>query len=161
VRAGRPAVGRASIGHSLTLRLLGLLCQPCGATREIQECARAFTAIPATVEVRNQARVHLWYPAKFGVPCDRFHTCEDGIDSFAVLTCSIRTRRVGTELRTYAPHGFGDLLDLVVRPNPTRPLRTIYEAKTRRWSEVWPSLRVIAWPSESPAEGRAISSSAG
>lgn len=114
----------------------------------VQECARAFTGVPAAVEVRNQARVHLWYPAKFGLPCDPFRTCEDGIDSFPVMTCCVGTRRVGTGLSTYAPHGFEDLLNLVVRPHAARPLRAVYEAKTRRWSEAWPGLRVIPWPAE-------------
>ncbi len=29
----------------------------------------AFAGMPAEVEIRNEARVHLWYEEKFGVPC--------------------------------------------------------------------------------------------
>ena len=28
-----------------------------------------FAGLPAPVQIRNQARVHLWYQEKFGVPC--------------------------------------------------------------------------------------------
>ncbi|MER7179429.1 nucleotidyltransferase family protein [Streptomyces hyaluromycini] len=28
-----------------------------------------FADLPAVVEIRNEARVHLWYEQKFGVPC--------------------------------------------------------------------------------------------
>ncbi len=115
----------------------------------IRKCAEAFRDVPAHVEVRNQARVHLWYPAKFGILCEPFRNCEDGIDSFAMTTCCVGTRRVGGAFRTYAPHGFGDLFNMVLRPNPVRPLRAIYEEKGRRWSASWPKLRVLPWPSDS------------
>lgn len=35
----------------------------------IRRAAAAFGALSATVEVRNEARVHLWYEDKFGVSC--------------------------------------------------------------------------------------------
>src|SRR5262245_22955723 len=41
-----------------------------------------------TVEVANQARVHLWYPQYFGQPCPMLTSSEDGIGRFLVLeTC--------------------------------------------------------------------------
>jgi hypothetical protein len=35
----------------------------------IQEGCRLFGDLPAPVQIRNQARVHLWYEQKFGVAC--------------------------------------------------------------------------------------------
>ncbi len=35
----------------------------------IRAAADVFADLPADVEVRNEARVHLWYERKFGVPC--------------------------------------------------------------------------------------------
>src|SRR5690349_22769788 len=32
---------------------------------------KIFAGLPAPVQIRNQARVHLWYERKFGVPCPR------------------------------------------------------------------------------------------
>ena len=32
----------------------------------IARAAEVFSGTPVPVEVRNQARVHLWYPARFG-----------------------------------------------------------------------------------------------
>jgi hypothetical protein len=29
----------------------------------------AFRDLPVAVEIRNEARVHLWYEGRFGVPC--------------------------------------------------------------------------------------------
>src|SRR5690349_9216096 len=38
----------------------------------IRRAQQLFSDIPATIEVRNEARVHLWYEQKFGVPARRF-----------------------------------------------------------------------------------------
>jgi hypothetical protein len=114
----------------------------------IRQCADAFRDLGVPVEVRNQARVHLWYPDRFGVTVAPFRTCEDGIDAFAMTTCCVATRRIDGGLRTYAPHGFSDLYNLVLRPNPVRATRAVYEAKARRWLAVWPDLEVLPWPSD-------------
>ena len=67
---------------------------------------------------------------------------------FAMTTCCVATRRVDGRLRTYAPHGFADLYNLVLRPNPVRATQAVYEEKARRWRSLWPDLQVLPWPSE-------------
>ena len=114
----------------------------------IRRCAEAFGDLGVPVEVRNQARVHLWYPHRFGVMVEPFRTCEDGVDAFAMTTCCVATRRVDGRLRTYAPHGFADLYNLVLRPNTVRATQAVYEEKARRWLSLWPDLQVLPWPSE-------------
>ena len=119
----------------------------------IRRCADAFADVAAPIEVRNQARVHLWYPDRFGVVVEPFRSCEDGIDAFAMTTCCVGTRIVDGQWRTYAPHGFADVFNLVLRPNPVRAPRAVYEEKARRWSAVWPDLKVLPWPAD--GSGRA------
>jgi uncharacterized protein len=46
------------------------------ASREI------FAGLPVEVDIHNEARVHLWYEEKFGVPCAPYDSTEAGIDSF-------------------------------------------------------------------------------
>lgn len=53
----------------------------------IQHAQELFCDIEASVEVRNEARVHLWYEAHFGVPAAPFINCRDAIDHFASTTC--------------------------------------------------------------------------
>jgi hypothetical protein len=119
-----------------------------------REIAEAFGHLPVSVEVRNQARVHLWYEEEFGAPCRAFARCEDGIDGFLATCCSFGLRTTDSPaFHVYAPHGFDDLFNLVVRPNPARTiesseLSSAYEAKTRRWTHVWPRLKVMSWPIE-------------
>ncbi|MER5431133.1 nucleotidyltransferase family protein [Streptomyces sp. NPDC002588] len=107
----------------------------------------AFAGLPAEVEIRNEARVHLWYEEKFGVPCAPHTSTEAAIDSFAATTCCLGVRlEPDGRWRVYAPHGLSDVFGLVVRPNPVLAPRAVYEAKTARWREQWPELTVLEWP---------------
>ncbi|MFC9363471.1 nucleotidyltransferase family protein [Rhodococcus sp. NPDC057014] len=99
------------------------------------------------VEVRNEARVHLWYEDHFGAPAIPFTDCKDAIDHFASTTCCYGIRRNTTgDVEIYAPHGFTDLYDMVLRPNPVLAPREVYESKAARWQKEWPRLTVVPWP---------------
>lgn len=118
--------------------------------RAIRRCAAAFADLGIEVEVRNQARVHLWYERRFGVACPSYPSTEAAIDTFPATACCLGIRRLdGGELSVYAPHGFGDLFGLVLRPNPVLAPRHVCEAKARRWSSAWPRLVVVPWPGAS------------
>ncbi|GLY71002.1 nucleotidyltransferase family protein [Amycolatopsis taiwanensis] len=113
----------------------------------IQAGNRVFGDLPAVVEIRNEARVHLWYEDHFGVPCPPYPSTEAAIDSFAATTCCLGVRLDGDDQwRIYAPHGLADVFNLVVRPNPGQAPRDVYETKIRRWREQWPGLTVLPWP---------------
>ncbi len=124
----------------------------------IRRAGALFADLDAVVEVRNEARVHLWYEDHFGVPAVPFTSTADAIDHFASTTCCYAvTRRVDGELDIYAPHGFEDLFDQRVRPNPRIAPREVYETKAARWAQEWPRLVVDPWPETGNAQatGRA------
>lgn len=107
-----------------------------------------FAGLAAEVEIRNEARVHLWYEQKFGVPCPPHESTEGAIDCFAATTCCLGVRLESNGgWRVYAPHGLSDVFNLVVRPNPVLAPRGVYEAKSARWKDEWPELTVLPWPS--------------
>jgi len=115
----------------------------------IRAAGDLFAGLPAEVEVevRNEARVHLWYERKFGVPCPPHESTEAAIDSFAATTCCLGVRlEPGGRWRVYAPHGLSDVFNLVVRPNPVLAPRDVYETKAARWRQQWPELTVLDWP---------------
>ncbi|PBC92986.1 hypothetical protein SAMN05446589_10115 [Streptomyces sp. OV198] len=107
----------------------------------------AFGGLPTQVEIRNEARVHLWYEQKFGVPCDPHTSTESAIDCFAATTCCMGVRlEPDGRWRVYAPHGLADVFNLVVRPNPVLAPQEVYETKAARWRQQWPELTVLDWP---------------
>ena len=118
-----------------------------GEDAVIQAGSRLFGDLPVPVQIRNQARVHLWYAQKFGVPCPPHDSTEAAIDTFEATNACLGVRlEPGGRWRVYAPHGLGDVFNLVVRPNPVLAPRHVYQAKTTRWQREWPSLSVLPWP---------------
>lgn len=112
----------------------------------IESAALAFADLDIEIEVRNEARVHLWYEQKFGVPLAPLSSAEQAIDNFASTTCCLGIRSDGDKPWTiYAPHGLSDIFNLVIRPNPVLAPESVYRLKTARWLEEWPELRVMPW----------------
>lgn len=111
----------------------------------------AFATVAVPVQIRNQARVHLWYEQKFGVPCPPHASTEAAIDSYEATTACLGVRLLhGGRWRIYAPHGLSDVFNLVVRPNPVLAPRDVYLAKVTRWRRQWPGLTVLPWPGQAP-----------
>ncbi|RSM88457.1 hypothetical protein DMH04_07330 [Kibdelosporangium aridum] len=110
----------------------------------IRAVGEVFGDVP--VEVRNEARVHLWYEEKFGVPCRPYKSTEDAIDSFpAIATCVGVRLNGGGEWQVYAPYGLADAFNLVMRPNRVLAPRAVFDAKAARCRREWPELTVVAW----------------
>lgn len=101
--------------------------------------------VDAKVEVRNQARVHLWYPGKHGRPYPPLSRSTDGIDRFLTVNTQVGVRPLADGYELYAPKGLGDIDQMIVRPNHTANFSVAnYTAKAARWKALWPEIKVIA-----------------
>ncbi|MCP3475214.1 nucleotidyltransferase family protein [Bradyrhizobium sp. CCGUVB1N3] len=111
----------------------------------IRKLAASLAHLGAKIEARNQARVHLWYPDKHGLPYPPLTRSTDGIDRFLTRNTQIGIRRARESYDVYAPHGFDDIAALIARPNPGANFSAAnYAAKTQRWKALWPELTIIA-----------------
>ena len=92
------------------------------------------------VEVRNQARVHLWFEAKFGEPYTPLSCTAEALERFTSGTFAVGVRlEPDNRLHIEAPFGLADLFALRLRPNPRR--KTVHFARTAadvrcRWPEL-------------------------
>ncbi len=111
----------------------------------IRAGAELFADLPVPVEIRNEARVHVWYAEHFGTPAPPFRDCAEAIDSFAAVCCSVGVSVQDGRLRVYAPFGYDDLFALIVRPNPRLAPRHVYETEVARWLDTWPELVALPW----------------
>src|SRR5215469_4791734 len=110
----------------------------------IRRAADAFRDLGIAIELRNQARVHLWYPEKFGMPYPPAAKATDGIDRFLMRCAQIGIRNRGSAYSVYAPSGFDDIENMTVRPNPTPNFRAErYLEKAARWKSLWPELTIL------------------
>ncbi|HLZ06317.1 MAG TPA: nucleotidyltransferase family protein [Bradyrhizobium sp.] len=107
--------------------------------------AARLAGLGVTIETRNQARVHLWYPDKHGVPYPPLKSSTEGIDRFLTVNTMVGIRCTDDGYEVYAPHGFADIAAMIVRPNPGPNFSPAnYAAKAARWKTLWPEITVIA-----------------
>lgn len=110
----------------------------------IRRVASAFEPpLRELVEVRNQARVHLWFEGKFGEAYAPLACAAEALNRFTSATFSVGVRlEPDDRLTVVAPFGLEDLFALRLRPNPARKTngfaRTAASATAR-----WPELTVI------------------
>ena len=106
---------------------------------------RRFEHLDVRFDVKNEARVHLWYERRFGYPIPAYPSAESAIETFPTTAGAIGVRPGDRGLEALAPFGFDDLLNLVVRPNKRQITREIYLRKVERWTALWPKLKVLDW----------------
>jgi len=98
----------------------------------------------AKIETRNQARVHLWYPDKHGLPYPPLRSSCEGIDRFLTANTMVGVRANGDGHDVYAPNGFDDIAGMMVRPNPGPNFSPAnYAEKAARWKRLWPEVTVV------------------
>lgn len=105
-----------------------------------------FNGITLPVDLKNQARVHLWYRNKFGIELQPYVSLEAAIDSWPTTVTSLGARLAADGTwRIYAPFGLHDLFHLILRPNKALIGEEVYIAKTQKWLSKWPELSVVPW----------------
>lgn len=107
--------------------------------------AALFRHLPVRIDVKNEARVHLWYERRFGYPIAPYGSVEEAIATFPTTATAIGVRPSMEGLAVLAPLGLTDLLSGIVRPNKAQITRDIYAAKIARWRRCWPDLAIVEW----------------
>lgn len=106
----------------------------------IRRADTLFADLGVQVEVRNQARVHLWFGQRFGLTRPPLHSAREGIDQFLVECTCVGVDMGGT---VYAPYGLADLAAGLLRPNPHNHTPGLYAAKVADYRARWPWLREV------------------
>ena len=107
----------------------------------IRRVAAAFEPpLKEMVEVRNQARVHLWFEKKFGEPYTPLSRTGEALSRFVCPLFAVGVRlEADDSLFVEAPFGLEDLFALTLRPNPRRPTNGFARtaaAAVARWPEL-------------------------
>lgn len=114
----------------------------------IRRVSAAFGAagIATPVEVRNQARVHLWFEQRFGAPYSPLKDSAESLTRYASTTHAVGARlEPDGRFRIEAPFGLSDVFGMILRPNPRLDNKGTYDEKAARCRELWPQVRVIPW----------------
>lgn len=111
----------------------------------IQRAKEMFKDISTSVEIVNEARVHLWYEQYFGKLIGQYKSVEKAIDTWPTTATSVGVRKENGRFQVYASFGLDDLLDMIIRANKTLITKKIYQDKIDRWIKIWPNLKIISW----------------
>lgn len=115
--------------------------------RMIKTGDEIFSGVPLPVEIRNQARVHLWYEKHFGLVCLPLQSSRHSIERFASKTHAVGIRlEPDGGLDFYAPFGLDDIFSLRLTPNPVADNRETHHIKGLRAQQNWPEVTVVPWP---------------
>ena len=111
----------------------------------IKRVAAAFDELfRSQVEVRNQARVHLWFQNRFGEPYAPLHSTDEALGRFVAPAFAVGVRlETDDRLSIAAPFGLDDVFALTIRPNPNRPLARGWAKAVDSARARWPELTVI------------------
>ncbi len=100
---------------------------------------------PIHIDLKNEARVHLWYKEAFGYDIQAYSSSEAAILTFPVRASVLGVRSEENHYRVFAPLGLEDTFNLIVRANKKQITKDIYEAKLPRWRQAWPRLTIMTW----------------
>jgi uncharacterized protein len=94
------------------------------------------------VEVRNQARVHLWFAAKFGGDYSALINTDEALTRYLCYSDAVAVRLEADDtISVAAPFGLDDVFAMVMRPNPGRGATGNRAAKVGSVQSRWPSVR--------------------
>jgi len=112
----------------------------------IRRVAAATEGGVGPVEVRNQARVHLWFEHRFGTPYPPLAAADEAIARYASIAHAIGVRlEPDGRLDVVAPFGLDDIFAMVIRPNYALDNAASHARKAERVKAIWPEVTVLPW----------------
>lgn len=97
------------------------------------------------LDIKNEARVHLWYNDKYNDNRKPYSSLEDAIRRWGTTITCIGVRIENNSLKVYAPYGLDDLFKMIIRPVKIDFKKEDYLKKVNKWQKKWPKLTIIPW----------------
>lgn len=104
--------------------------------------------IDVDVDIKNEARVHLWYNKKYNDNRKPYTSLEDAISRWGTTITCIGVRLEDGNLIVDAPYGLNDLFNMIIRPVKIDFKEEDYNKKVEKWKKNWPKLTIIPWKEE-------------
>lgn len=112
---------------------------------EISKKAIELADNKVNIDVKNEARVHLWYKSHFGYDIEPYSSVEHAINTWPTTATSIGVRLEHGKFIIYAPFGLNDLFGRIVKANKVQITEEIFKIKASKWLSKWSDLIVIPW----------------
>ena len=116
-----------------------------GENKIIDKINNTIKPCPIKLDIKNQARVHLWYKEHFGYNIKQYKSIEDAINSWPTTSTSIGIRLDNGKIKIYAPFGLNDIFGMIIKANKAQITEEIYLQKVNKWKTKWSKLKIIPW----------------
>ncbi|NWD69445.1 nucleotidyltransferase family protein [Pseudomonas gingeri] len=107
----------------------------------IQATRSLFRDLDVNIDIKNQARVHLWYGQRFGRTYPRLESTKDGVGRYLIAGTCISLDVVTGEV--YAPYGLADTEHGLLRINPANRQPDLFDQKAKSYQARWPWLEIV------------------
>ena len=111
----------------------------------IKDLEEKLKSLNVVCDIKNQARVHIWYNQKYGTNRDAYTSVEDAISSWGSTVTCIACRLENGKFKFYCPYGLDDLFNLTIRPVKRYYEKDQYYERARRWKNKWEKLNIVEW----------------
>lgn len=109
----------------------------------VRRAALVFGDLDALIDIKNQARVHLWYRSRFGSDYPAVTSSREAIGRFQVrCTCVGLQPRTEGSLDLHVPYGTDELTRGALRANANCPDQRGIRAKAESYQQRWPWLTI-------------------
>lgn len=118
----------------------------------IRRVAAATNDCVGPVEVRNQARVHLWFADRFGSPYPRLGSADESLGYYAAIVHAVGVRLEDDgRFDVVAPFGLEDMFAMAIRPNRRLANAESYARKAASAKAIWPEVCTEPWETTASA----------
>ncbi len=97
------------------------------------------------LDIKNQARVHIWFYEKYGIKRSPYRDVYDAIGRWTSTVTCIGVRLYNNRFYVYAPYGLNDLFNMIIRPVKIDMTKDLYYERCKRWKSKWEKLKIISW----------------
>ena len=98
------------------------------------------------VQVRNQARVHLWFADRFGCNYPQLRCADQSLRYYASIVHAVGVRlEADGRLEVAAPFGLDDVFAMRIRPNHALDNAASHIGKAARAKTIWSQVAVEPW----------------
>ena len=101
--------------------------------------------IDVQLDIKNQARVHLWSLKSLGRQIKQINSLEQAVRGWGTTVTCIGIRLKNDDLEIFAPYGLNDLFDMNIVPLKDNIPKEEYLKKVKKWKEKWPLLNINEW----------------
>lgn len=112
----------------------------------IRRVAAATKECVGPVQVRNQARVHLWFASRFGCNYPQLSCADESLCYYASLVHAVGVRLAEDDrLDVVAPFDLDDVFAMRIRPNRALDNAASHTDKAAKAKAAWPQVVIEPW----------------